>query len=176
MTATIVALSLSLALSSTGQGLPPEYTHDHIHGHVAGNGHHHGHSSGDHIVPPGPGDGWGFPNGNPDHYGWVNYGTDLPLGVDRTPDYYFPRFLSVPPEQMFIQTYYDCYQTRGQRYIPYAGSGGEHPMGGAPDTSAELPFSPFGSLRGQKPVIPVPHLNGRVEAEPIPSGGSGLTP
>jgi len=174
MTATIVALSLSLALSSTGQGTSPGHCHCQIHGHSSG--YHHGYSSGNHIVPPGPGNGWGFPNDNPDRYGWVDYGTDLPLGADRTAEYYFPRFFAVPPEQMFIQTYYDCFQTRGQRYIPYAGAGGEHPMGGPPDTSAELPFSPFGSMRGTTPVIPVPRLNGRVEAEPIPSGGSGLTP
>ncbi len=175
MTATIVALSLSLALSSTGQGISPGHCHCQNHGH-AGEHHHHGHGSGDNIVPPGPGNGWGFPNDNPDHYGWVDYGTALPLGSDRTAEYFFPRFLAVPPEQMFIQTYYDCYQTRGQRYIPFAGAGGEHPMGGPPETSAELPFSPFGSMRGIKPVVRVPRLNGRVEAEPINSGTSGLTP
>ena len=71
-------------------------------------------------MPPGPGDGWGFPNDNPDRYGWVDYGVYLPLGADRTAEYYFPRYFAVPPEQMFIQTYYNPFETRGQRYIPYA--------------------------------------------------------
>ena len=35
-------------------------------------------------MPPGPGDGWGFPNNNPDHYGWIDYEDNLPLGADRT--------------------------------------------------------------------------------------------
>ena len=73
MTATIVTLSLSLALSSTGQGKATGHCHCQTHGHARTS----------HIVPPGPGNGWGFPNGNPDKYGWVNYGTDLPLGADR---------------------------------------------------------------------------------------------
>ena len=174
MTATIVALSLSLALSSTGQGTSPAHYHDQTHHHASG--YHHAHNSENNILPPGPGNGWGYPNGNPDHYGWVDYGTNLPLGADRTAEYFFPRFLAIPPEQMFIQTYYDCYQTRGQRYIPYAGAGGEHPMGGPPEVSAEMPFAPFTSMRGSTPVISVPRLRGRVEAEPVPSGGSGLTP
>ncbi len=166
MTATIVTLSLSLALSSTGQGKATGHCHCQTHGHASTN----------HIVPPGPGYGWGFHNDNPDKYGWVDYGTDLPLGADRTAEYYFPRYIAVPPEQMFIQSYYNPFQTRGQRYIPYAGAGGEHPMGELPTTSSELPKSPFGTMPHDRPVVPIPRLNGRVEADPIPSGGSGLTP
>ncbi len=97
----------------------------------------------DHIMPPGPGDGWGFPNDNPDNYGWVDYEDNLPLGADRTAEYYFPRFFAVPPEQMFTQTYYNPFETRGQRYIPYVGAGGDHPAGGPPLASAALPVSPY---------------------------------
>ena len=78
----------------------------------------------DYILPPGPGDGWGFPNGFPDGYGWADYGPYLPLNADRTADYYFPRYYVVPPEQMFFPTYYNPYETRGQRYIPYVADGG----------------------------------------------------
>ena len=45
--------------------------------------------SGGWILPPGPGDGWGFPNNNPDGYGWSDPGPFLPLGADRTAEYYF---------------------------------------------------------------------------------------
>ncbi len=180
MTATIITLSLSLALSSTGQEKPVGHCHcaDPIpgQGHVHSFGHKHGDGTAGRIVPPGPGYGWGFPNGQPDHYGWVDYGTDLPLGADRTAEYYFPRFIAAPPEQMFMQSYYNPYVTRGQRYITYAGAGGDHPAGGPPIASAALARSPFGTMTYDKPVVNVPRLNGRVEAEPINSGGSGLTP
>ena len=83
MTGTIVTVSLTLAVDSFGLGHEPDHHHPH-------------HIKEDHIVPPGPGVGWGFPNGDPDHYGWADYGVDLPLGSDRTPEYYFPRFLAVP--------------------------------------------------------------------------------
>jgi hypothetical protein len=164
MTATIVTVSLTLALSSFGLGHQPADYHHH---------HHHAYS---HIVPPGPGNGWGFPNDNPDHYGWVDYGVDLPLGADRTADYFFPRYFAVPPEQMFIQSYYNTYVTRGQRYIPFCGAGGEHPMGGEAPANASLPVSPYAASPDSEPVVTVPRLNGRVEAAPLPSGGSGLTP
>jgi hypothetical protein len=166
MTAAIVAVSLTVAMSSFGLGYPP--------GDYAARRHNPHHV--DHIVPPGPGLGWGFPNDNPDHYGWVDYGIDLPLGADRTAEYYFPRYMAVPPSQMFLQTYYNCFETRGQRYIPYCGDGGDHDMGGPPAASNALPISPYADLNDSQPVTPVPRLNGRVEAPTLPSGGSGLTP
>jgi hypothetical protein len=166
MTATIVAVSLTLAVNSFGLGhVPADY---------AARRHTHHHT--DYIMPPGPGLGWGFPNDNPDQYGWVDYGVYLPLGEDRTAEYYFPRYHAVPPAQMFLQTYYNCFETRGQRYIPYCGAGGEHAMGGPPVVSNALPVSPYAELDDSKPVTPVPRLNGRVEAPSLPSGGSGLTP
>ncbi len=48
------------------------------------------------VLPPLPGYGAGFPNGNPDGYGWFDHGVNLPLTTDRTPEYYFPRYLAVP--------------------------------------------------------------------------------
>jgi hypothetical protein len=161
MSATIVSVSLTLAMNSFGLG----HTAD-----------QYGGLGFKYLVPPGPGDGWGFPNGRPDGYGWVDYGVFLPLGANRTPDYFFPRYLSVPPAQMFMQTYFNPFETRGQRYIPYCGAGGAHPMGGPPLASAHLPVSPFADLSDNAPVVRVPRLNGRVEAPPVPSGGSGLTP
>jgi hypothetical protein len=128
------------------------------------------------ILPPGPGDGWGFPNGSANETGWADYGVYLPLAADRTTDYYFPRYHSVPPEQMFIPTYYNPFETRGQRYIPFVGDGGAHPAGGAPLASAELPVSPYAAMPTTNPDVTAPRLNGRVGATPIPSGGSGLTP
>lgn len=94
------------------------------------------------IVGRGPGLGWGFANGNPDGYGWVDYGDALPLGIDRTPEYYFRRHYAIPPEQLFLSTYYNPYLMRGQRYIPYAGCGGDHPYGGRPAGSSMTPYTP----------------------------------
>src|SRR5262249_9928724 len=136
--------------------------------------HHHG--STNRILPPGPGDGWGFPNGSLSGTGWADYGTYLPLAADRTTDYFFPRYHSVPPEQMFIPTYYNPFDTRGQRYIPYVVNGGAHPAGVLPLGPAELPVSPYAAMPTTTPAVSAPRLNGRVGASPIPSGGSGLTP
>ena len=78
MTSTIVSLALALAAGAAGWGdhghYPPAYRH-----------------GGGRIVADGPGYGWGFPNGNPDGYGWWDHGDALPLGANRTPEYYFPR-------------------------------------------------------------------------------------
>jgi hypothetical protein len=161
MSSTIVAVTLTLAMNSFGLG--------------GANGHRH-HYHFDYILPPGPGDGWGFPNDNPDNYGWVDYGVFLPLGADRTAEYFFPRFLSSPPMQMIPQTYYNPFETRGQRYIPYCAAGGDHPAGGPPPASAHLPVSPYAATPDDVPVIVVPRLNGRVEAPPLTSGSSGLIP
>src|SRR3954451_24101419 len=123
MSTAIVSTVLAVALSTTGgwldgsqHRLPPIL-----------------HSNGP-VNPPGPGYGWGFPNGNPDGYGWWDHGVNLPLGctADRTAEYFFPRYYSLPAEQMFFPTYYNPYVNRGQRDIPYAGCGGGPPIGGAP--------------------------------------------
>jgi hypothetical protein len=166
MTAAIVAMSLSLAVNSFGHGYSPayDYADRHTHHHV------------DRILPPGPGYGWGFPGDSIDHYGWFDFGDYLPLNEDRIAEYYFPRYIAVPPSQMFLQTYYNCFETRGQRYIPYSGGGGDHAMGGPPAISNALPVAPYTDLNDSQPVTPVPRLNGRVEAPTLPSGGSGLTP
>ena len=134
------------------------------------------HKSGGRIMPEGPGYGWGFPNGNPDKYGWVDYGTYLPLGANRTPDYYFPRNYSLPPDQVIPATYYNAYVTRGQRYLAYAGCGGAHPAGGIPTGSAVLSVHPYSNVVNSQPVVTPPRFSGRVEAPPIPSGGTGLIP
>jgi hypothetical protein len=128
------------------------------------------------IVAPGPGIGHGFPNGNPDGYGYVDYGTALPLGADRIPEYFFPRNFALPPVQLFPTTYYNPYVTAGQRYIPYVACGGDHPAGRRPIDSASLPVHPYENLVGSKPVVTPPRFNGRTEAPPVPSGGSGLIP
>jgi hypothetical protein len=166
MTAAIMTVGLTLAASSFGLGNGP----------AAPNGHMHGRRYPEWILPPGPGDGWGFPNDAPDGYGWVNYGVFLPLGADRTAEYYFPRYMAAPPEQLFFPTYYNCFETRGQRYIPYCAAGGEHPMGGPPPASAELPMSPYAAIPETGPVVPIPRFNGRVEAPPDRSIGTPLTP
>ncbi len=136
MSSTLASLILALAATSTG-GLfdrtvavvpangPGQAPAGHAHG---------GHEllpPGGRILPPGPGAGWGFPNGNPDGYGWVDYGTFLPLGANRTPDYFFPRNFSLLPVQTFYPQYYNPYVQRGQRYIPYTACGGAHPNGRA---------------------------------------------
>ena len=175
MTAAFVASSLGLAINSTGQapgdarpGRGPYYRPQPS-GLVSvpyyyplsekQRRHHH-----DYILPPGPGDGWGFANGFPDAYGWADYAPYLPLNADRTADYYFPRYYVVPPEQMFFPTYYNPYQTRGQQYLPYVGGGRAHPAGGAPLSSSELPVRPYATMPGSTPFVTVPRLNGDSEA------------
>jgi hypothetical protein len=194
MTAAFVALSLGLAIHSVGQnpGNAPQtapnvantstpyympqqngltsvpYYYPYQKKHLF---HHR-----DYILPPGPGAGWGFPNGFPDGYGWADYGPYLPLNADRTGEYFFPRYYVVPPEQMFFPTYYNPYDTRGQRFIPYVADGGAHPAGGAPTGPSDLPVRPYASMPGRSPFTNVPRLNGRSEAPFVPSGTSGLTP
>ena len=90
MASALASLALAVALGSVG-GSPD---HVHVHGPYHSHYRHPGR-----ILPPGPGNGWGFPNGSPDGYGWYDVGTFLPLGADRTPDYYFPRYFAVPAEQ-----------------------------------------------------------------------------
>lgn len=157
MGSTIASLALALSITATG-GLG-----------------RHG-KTGGHILPPGPGPGWGFPNGQPDGYGYTDYGTYLPLGGDRTPDYFFPRNFALPAIQCVPATYYNPYVSNGQRYIPYTGCGGAHPAGGAPSGSSVLPMHPYERNVGVGLVVPVPRFSGRVEASPVPSGGTGLIP
>ncbi len=168
MTTTIVTITLALALGGTGQCPDPAQC-------PYGQQHHH-HGSGGWILPPGPGDGWGFPNKNPDSNGWFDPGPLLPLGADRTTGYNFRRYFAVPLDQACPGTYYNPYVNRGQRYLPYTGNGGCHPMGGPPLDSAETPVRPYSSLSNDRPVVQVPRLNGRVEAPVDNSGKTGLTP
>jgi hypothetical protein len=161
MTSLIVSMALALAVGSTGQH-PANCPHCH--------------RSVTQPMPPGPGYGWGFPNGNPDGYGFWDAGTYLPLGADRTSDYYFRRYYSVPADQMFMPNYYNPYVTRGQRYLSYAGCGGDHPAGGPPLGSANTPVNPYQSTIGSGPRVSIPDFSGRVEAPPVNSGGTGLTP
>src|SRR4051812_15609736 len=167
MVTTIVTLTLALALGGAGQC--PDASR-------CPQSHHHGHGSGGYVEPPGPGNGWGYPNGARDGYGWHDPAPYLPLGADRTAEYYFPRYYAVPPEQAFMGTYYNPYINRGQRYLPYTGNGGCHPMGGPPLASAETPVRPYSVLTNVAPVAPIPRLNGRVQAPIENSGKTGLTP
>lgn len=166
MTTAIVTVALTVAMNSFGLGYAPALDHGVLHGHRYAM----------YIMPPGPGLGWGYPNDNPDKYGWVDYDVYLPLGEDRTAEYYFPRYHAAPPQQMFFPTYYNCFETRGQRYIPYCGGGGQHPLGGPPEASAALPVSPYAALPDTGPLVPVPRLNGKVEAQPDRSVGQGINP
>jgi hypothetical protein len=169
MTTAFIAVSLTLAVNAFGLGHPALDNWDYAERHRSP---HHT----DFILPPGPGDGWGFPNDRPELAGWFDPGVYLPLGADRTADYFFPRFLSVPPEQMFLQTFYNPFETRGQRYVPYVAAGGDHPAGGAPISSAALPVNPYADVDDDRPVTPVPRLKGKVEATPLSSSESLLTP
>jgi hypothetical protein len=161
MTSLIVSMALALAVGSTGQH-PANCPHCQ--------------RGGVQPMPPGPGYGWGFPNGNPDGYGFWDAGTYLPLGANRTSDYYFRRYYSVPVDQMFMPNYYNPYVTRGQRYLSYAGCGGEHPAGGPALGSADTPVNPYQSTIGSGPRVTIPPFSGRIEAPPVNSGGTGLTP
>jgi hypothetical protein len=161
MTSLIIAMGLALGVGSTGQQnfVPPYY------------------QFGGRIMPPGPGYGWGFPNGHPDGYGYWDAGDRLPLGSDRTVDYFFRRYFSVPSDQLFMPNYYNPYVTRGQRYLPYTGCApGFHPAGGPALGSANTPLHPYQDTLGTGPRVAIPEFNGRVEAPPVNSGSTGLTP
>ncbi|MDR3635393.1 MAG: hypothetical protein P4L84_16430 [Isosphaeraceae bacterium] len=164
MSSAIVSFTLVLSMGSTG-GLFSSYRERQQQGAT-------------HFLPPGPGYGYGFPNGNPDGYGWHEVGTYLPIGADRTAEYYFRRYWAVPADQMFLSTYYNPYVMRGQRYLPYTGCGGGiHPASGPPMGLADTPSHPYSDTIGSGPVSRVPSFSGRVEAPALPSAGStGLTP
>jgi hypothetical protein len=128
------------------------------------------------VQPPLPGYGAGYQNGNPDGYGWVDFGVNLPLTADRTPDYYFPRYLAVPPTQMFLPNYYNPYISRGQRFLPFTGCGGLHPASGPPAASAMEPVHPYSETLNTTPRVSAPRFSGRVEAPPVNPGTTGLRP
>ena len=130
------------------------------------------------VMPPQPGDGVGFPNGNPDGYGWVDFGDRLPLGADRIPDFYFHRYNVVPATQMYFPTYYNSYIMRGQRFLPYSGcGGGVHPMSGPAQQSAEVSVHPYTETLSNSPqTTAAPTFTGKVEATPVNPGSTGLRP
>lgn len=128
------------------------------------------------VVPPLPGYGAGYRNGNPDGYGWVDYGVNLPLTADRIPDYYFPRYLAVPPTQMFLPSYYNPYVSRGQRFLPFSGCGGLHPVSALPTASAVQNVHPYQDTLNNQPRTAIPNFSGRVEAQPVNPGSTGLRP
>jgi hypothetical protein len=102
-------------------------------------------------------------------------GYNLPLHDGRVSEYFFPRHFALPPEQLFFPQYYNPYQMRGQRYIPYSGMGGPHDLGRPPAPSL-TPVHPYQETLGSTPRRPLPVLNGRVEAPPVNTGGTGLRP
>jgi len=129
------------------------------------------------VLPPQPGYGVGFTNGNPDGYGWVDIGDQIPLTADRTPDYFFRRYNVVPATQLFFPGYYNPYISRGQRFLPFTGCGGPHPLSGPPKQSAEETVHPFNSTLGNtSQVSEAPTFTGRVEAPPVNPGSTGLRP
>lgn len=96
------------------------------------------------------------PVGPPDGYGWYDTSFTLPLGDDRIPDYYFPRWYALPARQAFLSTYYNPYQTQGQRYIPY----NAFPPGPV------FPIFPSQVTNTAGVQVPLPMFKGRVEAKP----------
>ena len=121
------------------------------------------------ILPPGPGNGWGFPNDAPDGFGWYDPGVSLPIREDRTTDYYFRRYMASPAQSMFLPSYYNPFVNRGQRFIPYVGCGGLHAAGGAPTGSAMTSATPYDDLTRLEPRTAVPDFSGEVQAEPVDS-------
>ncbi len=128
------------------------------------------------VLPPQPGYGIGFRNGNPDGYGFVDPGVLMPLTADRTPDYFFPRYLAVPPSQIFMPNYFNPYVSRGQRFLPFAGCGGPHPVSAPAPGSAVESRNPYQETLNNQPRISAPTFTGRVEAQPINPGSTGLRP
>ncbi len=128
------------------------------------------------VEPSHPGYGVGFTNGNPDGYGWVDFGTNLPMTADRISEYYFPRYMSIPPNQLFLPNYYNPYVSRGQRFLPFTGCGGPHPASGVPVGSANEAVHPYQETLNTVPRVVAPRFNGRVEANPVNPGSTGLRP
>ena len=128
------------------------------------------------VEPPRAGYGAGFPNGNPDGYGYYDHGVNLPLTADRTPEYHFPRYLAVPATQLFLPNYYNPYVSRGQRYLTFTGCGGPHPASGPPMGPAMEAVHPYQETLNETPRVAAPRFNGRVEATPVNPGSTGLRP
>ena len=126
---------------------------------------------------PGPGDGWGFPNGNPDGYGFWSQGHKLAICQGRTTEFYVQRYMMLPSCQLLFPQYFNPYVMRSQRFIPYTGcEGGCHPFSGTitPTTLSMKPYDegPVSNV----PVVRMPRFVGVTESEPINSGSSGLLP
>jgi hypothetical protein len=167
MSSLIVSMGLALSLGAAGQTYQP---HTRLYANYL-------QQPPRWVLPPGPGLGWGFANGNPDGYGFFDVGDRLPLGADRTSEYYFRRYYSVPVDQMFMPNYYNPYVNRGQRYLSYSGCApGYHPAGGLPTASVENDRHPYNDTLGTGPRVSIPSFSGRIEAGPVNSGGTGLTP
>lgn len=128
------------------------------------------------VQPPLPGYGAGFQNGNPDGYGWVDFGVNLPLTADRIAEYHFPRYLAVPASQMFLPNYFNPFVSRGQRFIPFTACGGSHPASGPAQASAMDEVHPYQSTLNETPRVTAPRFSGRVEAIPVTPGSTGLRP
>jgi hypothetical protein len=125
---------------------------------------------------PGPGLGWGFPNGNPDGYGFWDQGSKLAICMDRTTEYYVQRYMMLPPEQLMLPQYFNPYIMRSQRYIPYTGCGGCHPFS-QPITPTTLSMRPYDEgPSSQSKAVNIPRFIGTSETTPINSGSSGLLP
>ncbi len=131
-----------------------------------------------HVQPPLPGYGAGYPNGNPDGYGWYDHGVYLPLTADRTPEYYFPRYLSVPATQSFLPNYYNPYVSRGPEIHPVHGlrrpSPGERAAPGVGDgRDASLQGDPQRDAEGHR--APVQRAGGGPAGQPRLERPSPLT-
>jgi len=77
---------------------------------------------------------------------------------------------------MFMPQYDNPYVSRGQRFIPFTGCGGPHPASGRPAASAEESLHPYGETLNNQPRTAIPTFNGRVEAQPVNPGSTGLRP
>jgi hypothetical protein len=128
------------------------------------------------ILPPGPGLGWGFPNGNPDGYGFWDQGQKNAVCTGRTAEYYVQRYMMLPPQQLIFPQYFNPYVMRSQRYIPFTGCNGCHAFSAeiSPTTLSMKPYDEGPSA--QTKVVNLPRFNGVSETAPINSGSSGLLP
>ena len=77
---------------------------------------------------------------------------------------------------MFMPNYYNPFISRGQRFLPYSGCGGPHPVSGPPMASAIETVHPYTETLNETPRISVPNFSGRVEATPVNPGTTGLRP
>jgi len=75
-----------------------------------------------------------------------------------------------------MPNYYNAYISRGQRFLPYVGCGGPHPLSGQPVASAVEPVNPYRQTLNETPRTAVPAFSGRVEATPVNPGSTGLRP